>query len=286
LLLPFALSQGAVAQSFSYVYIQGDKQLPFYVKLEDQMQPRYGKNYCIISQLAPGPINIEVLFQQNMYPPQKFTIKVPDNSYREFLLTRKGDAFSLYDIRQQFYLPAGNSAEDDHMPLIDSAITTHATSTPRGTEEIQQPIVPIKKSKNKKQQVDNTPQFMNDIELNSDKSFQKDKPIAGDSDVVINTKIPNSDCPKPIGNSAFEDIFNRMQDHDSKSRLKFLLGKLDKCFTTNQVRILTKGLNDDPERFEFLKQAYSRVTDQSSYTTLESLLSTQEWKDQFHQIIK
>ena len=30
----------ADAQKWSYVYIQGDKEIPFYVKLEGEMQPR------------------------------------------------------------------------------------------------------------------------------------------------------------------------------------------------------------------------------------------------------
>ena len=68
-------SQHAMAQGFSYVYIQGDKQTPFYVKMEGEMLPRYGKDYSIISELAPGPINIEILFQQNKYPAEKFVIK-------------------------------------------------------------------------------------------------------------------------------------------------------------------------------------------------------------------
>ena len=95
----------AAAQSFSYVYIQGDKETPFYVKLEGKMMPRYGKNYCILSELSGGTIHIEVLFQQHAYPPQKFTIKVPENGYRGFLLNKQGDSFALYDLQQKKYMP-------------------------------------------------------------------------------------------------------------------------------------------------------------------------------------
>ena len=65
------VSLHASANRFSYVYIQGDKQIPFYVKLEDDMLPRYSKNYTIIPQLAAGAINIQILFQQNEYPVQR-----------------------------------------------------------------------------------------------------------------------------------------------------------------------------------------------------------------------
>jgi hypothetical protein len=96
----------APAQPFSFVYIQGDKITPFYVKMEGQMLPRYGKNYCIISELIPGPIHIEILFQQRVFPSQKFTINVPENGYRGFLLNRQGDSFGLYDLQQKKYIEA------------------------------------------------------------------------------------------------------------------------------------------------------------------------------------
>ncbi len=106
------------ASDFSYVYIQGDKQTPFYVKLEEGMQPRYGKNYCILSRLSPGPAHIEILFQQNAFPPQQFIIQVPERGSREFMIVRRDGVFNLYDLQQQFYLPAGNKTEDDHAPVI------------------------------------------------------------------------------------------------------------------------------------------------------------------------
>lgn len=107
--LPFLLtilfSATISAQPFSYIYIQGDKETPFYVKLEGQMMPRYGKNYCILSELSAGTKHIEVLFQQHKYKPQKFTINVPENGYRGFLLIRNESAFTLYDLQTKKYLP-------------------------------------------------------------------------------------------------------------------------------------------------------------------------------------
>src|ERR1700756_3131661 len=94
----------AMAQPFSYVYIQGDKITPFYVKMEGVMMPRYGKNYCILSELSPGLKHIEILFQQNVFPAQKFTIEVPENGYRGFLLNKQEHGFVLYDLQQKKYL--------------------------------------------------------------------------------------------------------------------------------------------------------------------------------------
>jgi len=75
--------------------------------MEGIMMPRYGKNYCILSELKAGPVHIEILFQQNIYPSQKFTIMVPEGGYRGFLLDRKDSSFVLYDLQQKRYLASG-----------------------------------------------------------------------------------------------------------------------------------------------------------------------------------
>jgi hypothetical protein len=94
------------AQPFSFLYFQGDKQLPFYVKLEGVMMPRYGGNHCILSELSAGTAHVEILFEQNKFPAQKFTVNVPENGFRGFMLHRGIDGFTLYDLQQKKYLPA------------------------------------------------------------------------------------------------------------------------------------------------------------------------------------
>ncbi|HXS37682.1 MAG TPA: DUF4476 domain-containing protein [Flavipsychrobacter sp.] len=302
-----------IAQGFSYVYIQGDKETPFYVKMEDQMQPRYGKNYCIISQLAPGPINIQILFQQNAYPPQKYTIVVPEDSYRGFLLVKKGETFSLYDLQQNFYLPEGNAAQDDHVPTNkpeESYITTaHPTKTE--PDEQTQPDNNNASTENTKttqtSESDNVatnttttisenqqkkePQFINNLELNNQKTVQnndENNSVAnGDlkNNLSANIAVSNSDCPSPMDPRKYDELYKKMIQKGDKARLKYLMDKLDNCFTTDQVRMLARGLDNDPERYAFLKAAYSRVTDQNNFASLESLLSTQEWKGYFRLIM-
>lgn len=82
----------------SYIYIQGDKTIPFYVKIDSVMQPRYGKNYCIAANLSPGEKTVQILFQQNAYPPVFFRITAPANGKIGYLLERKDARFCLYDI--------------------------------------------------------------------------------------------------------------------------------------------------------------------------------------------
>ena len=92
------------AQSLSYIYIQGDKKLPFYILLEGKMTSRYGKNYTIIPELKGGTYNIDVIFQQRIVPSRRFVIDVPENGYRGFLLDKVNDTYELYDLQTKTYL--------------------------------------------------------------------------------------------------------------------------------------------------------------------------------------
>ena len=120
LLLVLAGAVSACAQQqYSYVYIQGDKETPFYVKLDGRMQERYGKNYLVIPQLVPGVINLEILFQQNKFPAARFAILVPDNGHRSFMITRQDGQTALYDLDQQFYLKTDNNQESREIAVLD-----------------------------------------------------------------------------------------------------------------------------------------------------------------------
>lgn len=310
-LLLLLLAGNAIANSFSYVYIQGDKQTPFYVKFEDEMMPRYGKNYCIISQLAPGPVRVQILFQQNIYPAQTFTIQVPENGCRGFLLTKKNDEFSLYDLQEQFYLPAGNSIDDDKVqetkpvkeykppyPQPEQKVTNIAQLKAVEGEEITEQantatytpptaqttkIESSEPAANTKQV--NGPEFV-DFEIDNNQKGANTGTVRTNDQYKGQISVPNSDCPKAIDLDLFEAIQKKANDKSDKNRLKYLLDKTEgNCFTTNQARILARTLKNDPERYTFLKKVYSRITDQAKFPALESLLTTQEWKGYFRLIL-
>lgn len=297
ILLIFLLSLPVtmLANGFSYVYIQGDKSIPFYVKLEDVMLPRYGKNYNLIPQLAPGPISIQILFQQNAYPAQKFTIVVPENGFRGFLLLKRDGAYKLYDIHQQFYLQPGNKAEDDRPPADNAtAAYVYTETAPAGSNDVT--TTTVRGSK--------VPNFLPDVVLDNERTVQvkRDQPkyieeTNDDDRQYVNTNyeveepggntvvVANSDCPAAISGEEFESLLSKASGKADKVRLKYLLSQMEECYNANQARILVETLNNDPEKYTLLKRIYSRVTDQHNFPMLENLLSTQEWKSYFRLIL-
>lgn len=277
------------AQALSYVYIQGDKKTPIYVKLDDEMMPRYGKNYCILPQLVPGPIHVTILFQQNIYPPQDFTIVVPENGSRHFLLTTSDTSFALYDLTQRFYLHAGNSETDDHVPLVSTLLT------PNSSDPIHSPLtdtIPVPADTLKIQAdspASSDPRFLNMVlDRNPDSAGTVLTDLVNNDSGTINNElvVPNSDCPSAISDEDFGKIYRRMIDKSGdEDRLSYIEEQSDKCYSTWQVRTLASMLSMDAARFSLFKKFYSRITDQKEFPLLDDLLRDSAWKDAFSQLI-
>lgn len=197
ILIILVLSFQAQAEHWSYVYIQGDKETPFYVKLEDEMLPRYSKNYYIIPQLEEGPIHIQILFQQNIYPPQSFTINVPKEGNRSFLLTRKGSIFSLYDIQQKTYINPGENVVDK---IPDTKTKEPIANDEHQTAETVNTTTNVANN--------NDPNFINNIELNNNHNV-----VASKNDSTTVADIQTKQTPQPTQetyNIAQEKTVNEM----------------------------------------------------------------------------
>ena len=292
------------AQQLAYIYIQGDKQTPFYVKLEGAMQERYGKNYCILSQMAPGPAHLEILFQQNVFPAQSFTIQVPEGGSRGFMLVQKDGAFSLYDLQQNFYLPAGNKEEDDHLPQ-KAVVPIVVARRPVAEEEVSKAGIlkkekrtpPVKKKavvrKEKVVPAKNSgdPQFIGNIELHNGGNNAGAAPVLSNDSgfappVTLAPTFRNSDCPQAVDSATFDHLYKQMiAKSTDEERIDFLNGQMDKCYLTFHARTLGSMLTEDAARFTFLKKVYPRITDQQQFPLLDDLLRSEVWKAQFTQLV-
>lgn len=249
----------------SFVYIQSDPSLPIYVKLEGKMLPRYGKSYCIIPNLEAGNIQIEILFQQNIHPAQKFTVQVPPSGHRGFYVVKRDDGFFLYDLQQAFYLPAGAGATADHLPSA-----TYAAIPPGKAPDAVPPPA------------SGDPKFIPGVELptaSSDRGGTNSSTTRRSEP----TAIRNSDCPSAMTERDFQGFYeDALEQAGAEDRVGWLLEKLDdRCLSTDQVRLLARSLEGDAARYTFLKRAYARTADQGRFPALESMLSSAEYREQF-----
>jgi len=177
----------------SFIYIQGDKEIPFYVKLEGIMTERFGKNYSIIPNLPSGTTHIQILFQQNILPPQDYEIIVPKDGFRGFLLYKKDSTYCLYDLYQQFYLKPGNKDHIDDLETIkNNALQNPAPAIPakrtiaKAIKEklVEEPLVEPTKPEPKKE-------FMDAVVIN------KSNVDTAKNVITLNNNKPNTTISTP-----------------------------------------------------------------------------------------
>lgn len=325
------LSQSLISKGadFSYVFIQGDKKTPIYTKVEGVMMPRYGKNYALLAPLAPGPMNLEILFQQNEHPPLHFHILVPENGKRAFLLSKKDGKFALYDIQQNFYLQDDNALEDDHMPVVltnqaltkatKAEIVPETPTTPVAEEAGTIPVAPatpdpaIVATSNEPAKTaetgtsaseaaptdvatDKQPEFIEGITFDNERKdtttasapegAQSSSEVAASGETTAT--IINSDCTKNIASEKYYRIRGEMRLMTGEDQR---LGAIEEavkqhCFSTKQAGELTALLTSDIAKLSALKSFYPKITDQSNYAELASLISDADTRNYFLSFLK
>jgi len=303
-----------LGQAFSYVYIQGDKKTPIYTKVEGVMMPRYGKNYALLSRLAPGPLNIEILFQQNEFPPLQFNILVPENGKRAFVLQKKEDAFALYDVEQNFYLNPNNDIAEDHLPAvlshtnqtIEKPFETTIETPAKTTKEIgkpkvelaaktEEPIVNSAANDTTKTapialQGSSKPKFIENIVFDNEANKTTESSITTNAPLGNNSQpnIENSDCKGQITALHFSKLNNSIvAKRTENEKLGMILEATKRnCFSSEQGQKMVSNLESDIAKFTAIKGLYPKTTDQSNFSSLSILLNDEEWKSYFNALIQ
>lgn len=287
----------ALAQRFSYVYLQGDKETPIYVKLEGEMLPRYGQHYAIISRLAPGPINVEVLFQQNKFPPQKFVILVPEDGQRSLLLTRRDEGWALYDLIQKFYIPAGNIASEDRYNAPNRTAEKEPETPPVVVAQTpdEAPARPPRPTKTKSP-ARNTqePEFIPDLEFSRDgKPVKKTPTKKGNTKTESAPVIPPSDpqatgsenCSKPMSIDEFSAFYGQvLAQNGLEARLTFLMDS-EVCPTPYQARIIARSLSGDAPRLRYLGRVVRRSPTPKTFLPLSNVFESDDNAEAFRTLI-
>lgn len=126
------VGSGLAAQDASYfVYIQHEKQQPFYVKLEGKMLSSSVKGYVILPKLPQGKIPVTIGFPKSEAPEQSYVLRLTGQRDYGFLLKNTGDKeYALYDLQTFATLKNGGTA-----PLQENVTVTRTTSEGSSAEE-------------------------------------------------------------------------------------------------------------------------------------------------------
>lgn len=106
------VGSGLAAQDASYfVYIQHEKQQPFYVKLEGKMLSSSVKGYVILPKLPQGKVPVTIGFPKSEAPEQSYVLRLTGQRDYGFLLKNTGEKeYALYDLQTFATLKSGGSA--------------------------------------------------------------------------------------------------------------------------------------------------------------------------------
>ncbi|WP_298740571.1 DUF4476 domain-containing protein [uncultured Chitinophaga sp.] len=128
-----------IAQDPQYfVYIQHEKQQPFYVKYKGKILSSSDRGYIILSELPAGTLPVAIGFAKSDEPEQQFKIKVGKDD-QGFLLKRTDDkTYALYNLQTFAVTMAGSDGgENGRLQPLDqtAAATAETTSQPEMAPE-------------------------------------------------------------------------------------------------------------------------------------------------------
>jgi len=292
----------AAAQKSSFLYIQGDGKTPIYVKVSGETAPRYGKNYCIVPDLLAGVHEVEILFQQNLFPPQKFSVRMPEGGERGFLVVEKSGAISLYDLQQGFYLTPGNSPDDDHLPPATTVATIATPAAPSITS-----ATPVRPKPNTEERQSGTTRPPRTDEARTTRATEPTTRAANSASAEegprfipgvtlggegvgrarTGTTAEAGGCGVPMEPTEFAPLYRRaLNADDQDSRLSLLMGLTGECFSVTQLRLLVRTLTGDAARYTALKKLQSRLNSPARFAELEDLLKADAYRTRFRELLQ
>lgn len=137
LLLAFLLTAGDLsAQDASYfVYIQHEKNQPFYVKHDGKLLSSSAKGYVILPKLSQGKVPLIIGFPKQENAERQFVLRLAGQRDYGYLLKSEGENdYALYDLQTFATLKSGGSAAPPPAEEITVTRISNENATPEQKE--------------------------------------------------------------------------------------------------------------------------------------------------------
>lgn len=287
-----------------YIYIQGDKKVPFVVSVEGYSLPKLGQNYCIIPNLEAGVINVQITFQSKDIPVHKFKIQVPENSSRGLVLTPVNNkTYALFDMQTQAYIQNNNKQDEAFLAFnpesfnsVNSNTLKSKNNNPVATDNYSRSHISNRNNDNsvprlvkpQKQEIETNKQnmFLDEIDLNKNQRYNKPQ-NANSSSILESTENTNSNinrnCENASTNEEFEDFSaSYITQSDDTEKLKYIRKNKSKvCLNTSHILILSNFLQGQSSKFELFEMLKNDVIDKENYHQLQKVFNSDYMKDKF-----
>jgi hypothetical protein len=97
--LLLCISLGASSQKVYFLYLQTEREQPFFIKMNEKVQSSTGAGYLILSKLADSTYSFSIGFPQNKWPEQKFSVALKGKDHG-FLIKDFGEkGWGLFDLQ-------------------------------------------------------------------------------------------------------------------------------------------------------------------------------------------
>ena len=101
LIIAMLLSVASMAQQKHFLYIQGENQQPFYLRMDGVIYSSSASGHIIIPRLDNGPVDMIVGFPRSQWPEQRFTVEIKSADKGLVLKNNAGKSWLLQDLQTQ-----------------------------------------------------------------------------------------------------------------------------------------------------------------------------------------
>lgn len=124
-----------------FLYIQHEKQQPFYVKYKGKILSSSDRGYIILAELPAGTLPVTIGFPKNEAPEQQFKIKVNKDD-QGFLLKRTDEkSYALYNLQTFAVTMAGSEGgENGRLQPVEEVAAAAADAASQNDADARQPL--------------------------------------------------------------------------------------------------------------------------------------------------
>lgn len=236
------VATGLAAQDASYfVYIQHEKQQPFYVKLNGKLLSSSLKGYVILPRLQAGKVPVTIGFPKSDAPEQQYVIRLTGKRDYGFLLKGNGEKdYALYDLQTFATIKsAGGAAPEAEQPAEAITVTriSSDTATPEQKEMMDKVQADVETALNKTP-TDTAPKKKGSFAEALDKVVTDDRP----EHMPLEAPKPKPVAPVVETAAVVEAVTETVETPVKKPRNKRNRGKEREALTDEEKELLSNVL--------------------------------------------
>jgi hypothetical protein len=315
LLLLFAVFN--VSAQTSWIYIEGMKGIPFFVRSNSKVVPKLASNHYIITCPEAGEYSIEISFINSNFKNQTFIVDVRPNSAYGYRMGKTVDqTFYLIDVVNDGKIIEANTPVNISLSTYKNFIRFGKdVNSERDSSEANLKVDVAKRQKKSRKsdertldssstvRIDQLPDTelievdSSTLAIEKERTKTKKAPkVKEKSDSLLSAK-PSLPASKAFRTRTCDEV---AKDEEVKSMVDKIKGKQDDdakllvvkkqvlsgCFTVPQIALLLPEFSTQYNRFALLKFVYPLTHHPEDMITLASFLKSDNYKQRLRKLLE